>query len=358
VTGPELVSPIFVYIERKKEILYYYNIGKRSDSCILAHFEILLSFLSSGVASPAFYLREATMTTQQINITLIDLPRTLLRDIGDVERDWEHFKALRDSIASEGLLHPITVRPNGGRYELVAGAHRLACCRDLGHMVIDAQVRDLSDSDAIAIRIMENAARLEATPVQFARHLYLLMQAEPDLKQADIARRVGRSSGWVANMLKLTSLVPSAQKALDRGQMPVSNGFELAKIAKKDQEQYVQDAIMMKVTDFKAYLMPIMRAQQFAYTRRGEEKRTAKQEGLHPFVKHLHLILNEIKLKQAGAALIAQCKATNPLDVWVLALRWVTHTDPITQRERQAALEKQAEEDEPIFDSVMIERRR
>lgn len=292
-----------------------------------------------------------------IAISKIDLPRTLLRDVSDLEKDSEHYKALRASIEERGLLHAITVRPVGDRYELVAGAHRLECYKDLARETIPVQIRDLSDADAIAVRIMENAARLEATPVQFARHLYLLMQSEPDLSQADIARRVGRSSGWVSNMLRLTSLIPEAQRALDRGQMPVSSGFELSKIAKKDQGRFVHDACLMKVLDFKNHLKPIMRAQQFAYTRRGEEIRAAKQEGLHPFVRRLSAISTEIESKQAGAALIAQCKATKPLDVWVLALRWVLHTDPVTARERLAKHKQELKDDEPIFDNIMLERR-
>jgi ParB family transcriptional regulator, chromosome partitioning protein len=46
--------------------------------------------------------------------------------------DVDHVDNLAQSIALRGLLVPLIVRPIDGGYELVAGYHRIAACRQLG----------------------------------------------------------------------------------------------------------------------------------------------------------------------------------------------------------------------------------
>lgn len=46
--------------------------------------------------------------------------------------------ALAESILEEGLKTPILVRPDGDRYVLVEGFHRLEACRSLGEETIAA----------------------------------------------------------------------------------------------------------------------------------------------------------------------------------------------------------------------------
>ncbi len=46
--------------------------------------------------------------------------------------------ALAESILEEGLKTPILVRPDGDRFVLVEGLHRLEACRALGEEIIPA----------------------------------------------------------------------------------------------------------------------------------------------------------------------------------------------------------------------------
>jgi sulfiredoxin len=47
-------------------------------------------------------------------------------------------ETLAESILSNGLQTPIMVRPDGARYVLVEGLHRLEACKALGEATIDA----------------------------------------------------------------------------------------------------------------------------------------------------------------------------------------------------------------------------
>lgn len=74
-------------------------------------------------------------------------------------------KELAASIENDGLLHPITVRPDGnGKYRLVAGHHRLeAVFMILNRPTIAATILSLNDNEAEIIEIEENLRRNELT---------------------------------------------------------------------------------------------------------------------------------------------------------------------------------------------------
>jgi hypothetical protein len=48
------------------------------------------------------------------------------------ELDTSHVDALAGSIALQGMLVPVVLRPEGDSFELVAGFHRIAAARKLG----------------------------------------------------------------------------------------------------------------------------------------------------------------------------------------------------------------------------------
>lgn len=75
---------------------------------------------------------------------------------------------LVESISEVGLINPIRVRAVGDRWELIAGAHRLAACKQLGLAVIDAVVVEDDDLRAELAMIDENLCRAELSPADRA----------------------------------------------------------------------------------------------------------------------------------------------------------------------------------------------
>lgn len=93
----------------------------------------------------------------------------------DVPPQWRKVKKagvgkLADSMASDGLLHPIGVRPDEatGRYVLVFGRHRLEAARQLKWREIDASLvaPGLPDSTYQGITHAENLFRTELSPAE------------------------------------------------------------------------------------------------------------------------------------------------------------------------------------------------
>jgi N6-adenosine-specific RNA methylase IME4 len=80
---------------------------------------------------------------------------------------------LAESIAAQGLLHPITLRKRAsdGAHVLVAGRHRLEAVRKLGYQTVAAVILDGADSDrAQLVEIDENLVRADPTPAERAAH--------------------------------------------------------------------------------------------------------------------------------------------------------------------------------------------
>lgn len=92
------------------------------------------------------------------------------------EASAEQVIALGNSIGDVGLLNPITVYPrrvlHGGifvdGYGLIAGAHRLAACKNLGHTEIAAQIVELSDLERQIAECDENLFSTKLTKAERA----------------------------------------------------------------------------------------------------------------------------------------------------------------------------------------------
>ncbi|MBA3807304.1 MAG: ParB N-terminal domain-containing protein [Solirubrobacterales bacterium] len=101
----------------------------------------------------------AILTPEHVHIDLIDVDDANVREL-----DQAHVDALAGSITLRGLINPITLRPNGERFTLVAGYHRLAACRKLGIKEIPASSReqDATSADTAA----ENILRKGLSPLE------------------------------------------------------------------------------------------------------------------------------------------------------------------------------------------------
>jgi ParB/RepB/Spo0J family partition protein len=107
----------------------------------------------------------------------IDLPQENMRE--HVDRD-ELFELVED-IKKNGLINPITVRPKNNRYELVAGQRRYLAHLHGKILKIKCVVRELSDEEALAIMTSENLSRVEVNPVDEAKHVTRLVEANADV---------------------------------------------------------------------------------------------------------------------------------------------------------------------------------
>ena len=88
-------------------------------------------------------------------------PRTKMDDAALAE--------LADSIKSQGIMQSILVRPVGAsKYEIIAGERRWRAARLAGLAEVPVVVRDVPDSSALAMALIENIQREDLNPIEEA----------------------------------------------------------------------------------------------------------------------------------------------------------------------------------------------
>ena len=93
--------------------------------------------------------------------------------------DEDKLKELAATIQREGLIGPIMVRPNGGRYELIAGERRLRAVRDYTEIkTIAAQVVKANDLEARRISAAENLQREDLSAIETIEGTVEMVDAE------------------------------------------------------------------------------------------------------------------------------------------------------------------------------------
>ena len=118
---------------------------------------------------------------------------------------------LAASVKQKGIVQPILVRPHPKakqRYELIAGERRWRAAQLAKLHMVPAIVRDMSDSDAYEIALIENIQRADLSAVEEAEGYQQLIETY-NYTQAQLSELIGKSRSHIANLLRLLSL-PSA----------------------------------------------------------------------------------------------------------------------------------------------------
>jgi len=110
---------------------------------------------------------------------------------------------LADSIAAQGVIQPIVVRPVGNRYQIIAGERRTRAARMAGLTDIPALVRDVTDPEAALLTALENLQREDLTIADEGRSYQVLMTLWGLDSQRALAARLGISHNRVSRALRL-----------------------------------------------------------------------------------------------------------------------------------------------------------
>lgn len=131
----------------------------------------------------------------------------------------EQLKELATSIASNGVIQPILVRPlASGRFQLIAGERRWRASVQAGKTTIPAILRRVSDEQAMEMTIVENLQRADLNPMEQARAFERLAR-EFHMTQEQMATRTGKDRATVANFLRLLRLPAGVQSRVESGQL-------------------------------------------------------------------------------------------------------------------------------------------
>jgi len=180
------------------------------------------------------------------NARLKDLPVDLIqrgkyqprRDI-----DPESLQELADSIRAQGVMQPIVVRPiSASKYEIIAGERRWRATQLAGLDMIPALIREVPDSAAIAMSLIENIQREDLNPIEEAVALQRLQQ-EFELTQQEVANAIGKSRSTVANLLRLMTLQDDVRRLVEHGDLEMGHARALLGLEGGQQSQAARSVV-------------------------------------------------------------------------------------------------------------------
>lgn len=147
-----------------------------------------------------------------------------------VDFDQQKLTELSDSIRIHGVIQPITVRKiSGNKYQLIAGERRLKASHMAGIKEIPAFVRIANDQEMLEMALIENTHREDLNSIEVAINYKRLID-ECDLKQEELAERVGKDRTTVTNYLRLLKLPPDIQVAIKNKSISMAHARALITI--------------------------------------------------------------------------------------------------------------------------------
>ncbi len=153
---------------------------------------------------------------------------------------------LSESVKQYGILQPLLVSDKKDYYEIIAGERRWRAAKLAGLKEVPVIVKEFSEQELVEISLIENIQREDLNPVEEAK-AYKRLIDEFNLKQDEVADRVGKSRTAVTNSMRLLKLTDKVQQMLIDEM--ITAGHARAILAISDKEK--QETVAMKVFDEK-----------------------------------------------------------------------------------------------------------
>ena len=147
---------------------------------------------------------------------------------------------LSRSIAEVGVLQPLSVRPKGARYELIAGERRLRAAKMAGLTEVPCVVLDADLEESGILALIENIQRRDLDFIEEAEGIARLIRLF-GLSQEQAARRLGKSQSAVANKLRVLRLPPDVLERLRQECLSERHARALLRLADPEQQRSALD---------------------------------------------------------------------------------------------------------------------
>ena len=157
----------------------------------------------------------------------------------------EMLTELMESIREHGIIQPLIVRRVNGKLELIAGERRFRASRELGLKEVPVIVREASDKDVLEMALIENLQREGLNPIEEAQ-AYSRLAKDFQMRQEDIAQRVGKNRATVANTMRLLELPGGIRDMLVGGKISTGHAKVLLMLKQHEEQERVAQQIVAK----------------------------------------------------------------------------------------------------------------
>ena len=140
--------------------------------------------------------------------------------------DEEALDELAESIRTRGVIQPIVVRPNGHRYQIVAGERRWRAAQRAHLHEVPVIVREFSDTETLEVALIENVQRKDLNAIEEAQGYKRLVDEYGHTQEA-LGKLVHKSRSHIANLLRLLDLPEKVRDYVATGDARKGNSFQI-----------------------------------------------------------------------------------------------------------------------------------
>lgn len=190
--------------------------------------------------------------------------------------DDDALAGLAESIKQHGIVQPLVVTPHGsGKYQIVAGERRWRAAQLAKLARVPALVRTTKELERLELAIVENVQRVDLSPLETAVSIERLHQQFSMTYEA-IAKRLGKASSTVNNVVRLLQLPEAAREALQS--KTITEGHARAILALKDSPEHQATLLASTVR----HGWSVRQAEQFVTSvKEGFKEKTATKERMN-----------------------------------------------------------------------------
>ncbi|MEJ2590739.1 MAG: ParB/RepB/Spo0J family partition protein [Candidatus Thiodiazotropha sp.] len=201
--------------------------------------DALLGGMQSDAESKPQTGGEARDSLQRLPVDLIQRGRYQPRR----EFDADTLRELADSIAAQGVIQPVIVRPvENGRYELIAGERRWRAAQQAGLDEIPVVIKEVTEEAAMAMGLIENIQREDLNPLEEANALSRLLH-EFGLTHQEVAKAVGKSRTTVTNLLRLLELNEDVKTLVETRRLEMGHARALLGLKSEAQSEAANQVV-------------------------------------------------------------------------------------------------------------------
>ena len=148
--------------------------------------------------------------------------------------DTESLSSLAQSIAENGLIQPITVKPGlNGMYSIIAGERRWRACKMAGLSEVPVIIMQTDEQKTAELALVENLQREDLNVIEEAG-AYKSLISDYGLTQEELSKKIGKSRPVITNALRLLELPDRVQKQLIDGGITTGHAKVLLSLTNKD----------------------------------------------------------------------------------------------------------------------------
>jgi len=199
------------------------------DSVSMRHDTHFVDLISKKSAAPL---------VRMIALDKIDPnPNQARTELGDLQE-------LMASIKTKGVLEPIIVRPRGGRYEIIAGERRFIASKNIGLKEIPCIEKNVDDSEAMEISLVENLQRKDLDAFEEADGLRTLIDIY-GYSHTQISEKIGKARSTITEVINISKIPQNIRRLCQEYRLDKNRSLlvELSKLKTEQDMKFLISSI-------------------------------------------------------------------------------------------------------------------